>query len=117
GEPGATGACGLQAEGPHHPVLLDPERDLLLRLEAYDLAGRLPDQLAVAVAVGELHADRSLGGVPAPPGGVDLRAPVTHPGQVTHQRPHRGRRCVDLDAVLDEWFVGLAHGSDPSPAR
>ena len=85
GDPGAGCSVGSRENDQIVVVVLDPERELAVRLEADHLRPGRPDQRAAPVEVvapgAEPHraADHGLD---------DLRAPRGHPRQVGDQRPH-----------------------------
>jgi len=80
------------------------ERDGLVGLEADDLRRGGPHQQALAVEVEGLGAFADLAGDAHL---AALGAPLAHPLQVGHDRPHVLRGGGDLDAG----FEGVGHGS------
>jgi predicted nucleotidyltransferase component of viral defense system len=99
----------LETEGPDHPVLLDPERELAAGVEPDHVAVRLPRQLTVAVGVGEPGTQPDLGEISGEPGRLHLRAPLRHPADIADDLPDPFGGRLDLDAVFEQGY--LVHGA------
>ncbi len=96
----------FERERPDRLVVLDAERELAVRLEGDHLGAGGPHQRPAPVDVERAGAE--LDGA-APHDRADhLRAPLRHPGQIGHERPHLRRRRGHIDALLEQGLV-LAH--------